>query len=66
MRKKICKRCKSIVDGNKCNDPGCTGIQSSQYANSYKGRIFIVDAAKSDIAKKVGIKYAGEYAIKVG
>ncbi len=65
MRKKICKRCKSIVDGNKCNDPACGGLQSGQAAQSYKGRISIVDANKSEIAKKIGLKYAGEYAIKV-
>ena len=65
MKKKICKRCKSIVDGNKCNDPACQGLQSGQAALIYKGKISIVDASKSEIAKKIGIKYAGDYAIKV-
>jgi len=65
MRKKICKRCKSIVDGTKCNDSACGGLQSGQLAQSYKGRMFIVDASKSEIAKKIGLKHPGEYAIKV-
>jgi RNA polymerase subunit RPABC4/transcription elongation factor Spt4 len=65
MRKKICKRCKAIVEGTKCPDPECNGVQNGQLAQSYKGRMYIVDANKSDIAKKVGLKYAGEYAIKV-
>jgi DNA-directed RNA polymerase subunit E" len=65
MRKKICKRCKAIVEGNKCPDPECSGVASGQLAQSYKGRMYIVDANKSDIAKKIGLKYAGEYAIKV-
>ncbi len=65
MKKKICKRCKSIVDSNKCNDPSCGGLQGGQAATSYKGKMFIIDASKSEIAKKIGLKFAGEYAIKV-
>lgn len=65
MRKKICKRCKSIVEGSKCNDPSCNGLQSGQLAQSYKGRMFIANPEKSQIAKKVGLKHQGEYAIKV-
>jgi DNA-directed RNA polymerase subunit E" len=59
-KKKACKRDKIFVDGDEC--PICKG---SQFVLNWKGRISIMDAERSDIAKKVGIKVKGEYAIKV-
>ncbi|HII14573.1 MAG TPA: DNA-directed RNA polymerase subunit E'', partial [Nanoarchaeota archaeon] len=35
------------------------------FTETWKGRITILDAEKSEIAKKVGITVKGEYAIKV-
>ena len=60
MAKKVCKKCKIMVDGNVC--PVCKG---NQFTDSWKGRIFIMDAEKSEIAKKVGLAVKGEYAIKI-
>jgi RNA polymerase subunit RPABC4/transcription elongation factor Spt4 len=59
MKKKICKNCKLFVEGSEC--PICKG---NQFLTNWKGRIAVVDADKSEIGKKIGIKAKGEYAIK--
>ena len=59
MAKKVCRKCKIFVEGSEC--PICKG---SDFTDNWKGRIFVVDANKSEIANKVGIKQKGEYAIK--
>jgi DNA-directed RNA polymerase subunit E" len=60
MKKKACKKCKIFVEGNEC--PICKG---NQFSTNWQGRINVIDPEKSDIAKKIGIKVKGEYAIKV-
>jgi len=60
MKKKVCKKCKIFVSGNEC--PICKG---NQFSTNWQGRINILDVENSDIAKKIGIKVNGEYAIKV-
>ncbi|MBW3005100.1 DNA-directed RNA polymerase subunit E'' [Candidatus Woesearchaeota archaeon] len=60
MKKKACKSCKIFVEGDEC--PVCKG---SQFITNWKGRLYIIDANKSEIAKKIGAKVKGEYAIKV-
>ncbi len=60
VKKKVCKKCKMFVDGNEC--PNCKG---NQFSTNWQGRITITDPEKSAIAKKIGIKAKGEYAIKV-
>lgn len=57
--KKACKDCKIFVQGNEC--PIC---HKSDFVENWKGRIFILDANKSEIAQKLNIKVKGEYAIK--
>jgi DNA-directed RNA polymerase subunit E" len=59
-KKQACKRCKALYESGSC--PIC---KSEQSAVSWKGRLFILNPAKSDIAKKIGIPVEGEYAIKV-
>ncbi|HLD15071.1 MAG TPA: transcription elongation factor subunit Spt4 [Candidatus Nanoarchaeia archaeon] len=59
MAKKVCKKCKIFVEGHEC--PICKG---SDFTDNWKGRIFVVDANKSEIANKIGLKQKGEYAIK--
>ena len=39
--------------------------RTSQFSNNWQGRLHIIDASKSVIAEKIGIKSKGEYAIKV-
>ncbi|MBD3310370.1 DNA-directed RNA polymerase subunit E'' [Candidatus Woesearchaeota archaeon] len=60
MKKKVCKECKIFVDGNEC--PIC---KKNQFSTNWQGRIHVLDANKSEIAKKIGIEVKGEYAIKV-
>ena len=60
MKKKACKKCKIFVTGSDC--PICKG---KSFSTNWQGRIYIADPEKSDIAKKIGIKVKGEYAIKV-
>lgn len=60
MKKKACKSCKLLYGGEEC--PNC---KSGQFVLNWKGRIAVLDPVNSDIAKKVGAKQAGEYAIKV-
>ena len=59
MKKKVCKKCKLFVEGSVC--PVCKG---DQFSVSWQGRIHILDANKSMVAKKTGVTVKGEYAIK--
>ena len=59
-KKKACKSCKAFYNGEIC--PIC---KSNQIAGVWQGRINILDANKSEIAKKMVIEIKGEYAIKV-
>ncbi len=59
MKKKLCKNCRIFVEGELC--PLCNG---NQFASSWQGRVNVLDAEKSEIAKKTGINANGEYAIK--
>jgi DNA-directed RNA polymerase subunit E" len=58
--KKACKSCRLFVEGSQC--PIC---KNSNFTETWKGRIAIMDPVKSEIAKKLGITHKGEYAIKV-
>ena len=59
MKKKLCKRDKLFYEGEVC--PRC---HSADVATSYQGKINIIDASKSEIAKKANYHENGEYAIK--
>lgn len=59
-KEKACKICKTIYeDGDKC--PNC---ESKESTDSFKGRIVVLDAEKSEIASKINIKSNGNFAIK--
>ena len=58
MAKKACKTCKILVEGSEC--PIC---KSNQFSTNWQGRINIIDANKSEIANKMGIKVKGEYVL---
>jgi len=60
MAKKVCKKCKIFVEGSVC--PLCKG---NQFSDNWKGRMYIFDVSKSEIAKKIEVTEKGEYAIKV-
>lgn len=57
--RKACKQCRILVEGGSC--PIC---QNSDFATSWNGRINVLDAEKSGVAKKLSITKDGEYAIK--
>jgi len=58
-KEKACKVCKTIHEDEKC--PHCG---SKEFNENYKGRIVVLNAAKSEIAKQVGIKEEGNFALK--
>ncbi len=60
MKKKVCKTCKIVVTENVC--PLC---RKTAFTTNFQGQINIIDANKSMLAKKIGIKSKGDYAIKI-
>lgn len=58
-KKKCCKKCKIFFDGGEC--PICKGTNVS---TNWQGRVYVTDAERSDIGKKIGAPIKGEYTIK--
>ena len=59
-KQKACKQCKTIYTGMKC--PKCG---SEEGKDTFKGRVSVFNPEESEIAKNLGIKEKGEYAIRV-
>ncbi len=58
---KACKSCHMLLEeAQAC--PGCGG---SEFTEKFNSVAFITNAEKSDIAKKLGVKMPGRYAIKI-
>lgn len=57
---KACKICKRLHDNEKC--PNC---ESKESTDTPKGKIFVNNPEKSEIAKKLNINEKGDFAIKV-
>ncbi|MEK6963040.1 MAG: transcription elongation factor subunit Spt4 [Nanoarchaeota archaeon] len=60
MKKKACKQCRIFTEEAVC--PIC---KKEQFTTTWQGRLYIVNAEKSQIAKAIGLEHKGEYAIKV-
>ena len=60
MKLKVCKHCKLIVEGDTC--PIC---KKSDFTTVFQGQINVIDPERSFIAKQVGIKIKGNYALKI-
>jgi len=60
-KEKACKQCKAIFEGTQC--PKCG---SQEFADSYKGKVVILNPEESEIAKNLNIKDKGTYAVKTG
>ncbi|MFC1682056.1 transcription elongation factor subunit Spt4 [Nanoarchaeota archaeon] len=58
-KQKACKLCKKIYEESKC--PNCGSKESIE---GFKGRIYVLDSEKSEIAKELNIKGKGSFAIK--
>jgi DNA-directed RNA polymerase subunit E" len=59
-KEKACKYCKMIYDGDEC--PSCGRKENS---DGFKGKIDILDAENSELAKQLKINKKGLYAIKL-
>ena len=59
MSKKACKSCKIFVEGDKC--PICSG---NHFSDNWKGRVYVKDPERSEIARKLELKIKGEYSLK--
>jgi len=57
-----CRSCKFInIDTQVCKNCG-----SSELTKEWYGYIIVIDPEKSEIAKRLGIKIPGKYALRVG
>lgn len=59
-KEKACRGCRKIYEGSKC--PSCG---SSDSIDNFKGKIFVLNTEKSEIAKKLGIDKKGEFATRL-
>ena len=60
MTEKACKNCRFISNG-----PVCPNCKSTNLSDDWTGLVVIIDPEKSEIAKKMGIKSPGRYAVRV-
>lgn len=60
MSEKVCKNCRLIITENLC--PNC---KTTSVSEDWVGETIIFDPEKSQIAKSMGIKKAGRYALRV-
>ena len=58
-KQKACRGCKTIYEGDAC--PSCG---SKEFSETIKGRIVVLNPEKSEIAQKINLKKAGNFAIK--
>lgn len=58
-KERACLNCKRIFTEAVC--PGCG---QTTFSEGFKGRVNVFNPEKSEIAKKLKIKTAGEFAIK--
>ncbi len=62
MTELACRRCRFInIDTDVCKNCGSTDLTKEWY-----GYVVIIDPEKSEIAKRLGIRVPGKYALKVG
>ena len=59
MKEKACLNCKMLYEGDKC--PICN---ESVFSDSWKGKVYIMNSEKSEIAKNMKINNNGAFAIK--
>ena len=59
---KACRNCKAVVPENTTQCPYCG---STDFTDEWRGLIVIINPEKSNLAKKLGIKNKGMFAIEV-
>ena len=57
---RVCKKCLSFVEEDRC--PLCS---STEFAESFKGKIIMLNPEQSEIAKQAKITKKGVFAIKI-
>lgn len=60
MTDKACKNCKFISNG-----PVCPNCKSTNLSDDWSGLVIVTDPAVSEVAKRMGIKAPGRYALRV-
>jgi DNA-directed RNA polymerase subunit E" len=61
MTDKACRECHMVSNG----EGPCPSCKSSDLSKDWLGYIVVMDAKRSAIAQKMGIKAPGRYALKV-
>ena len=59
-KERACRNCRRIVTGNVCDNCGSTNL-----THNYQGLVIVIEPERSEIAKMLGVKKPGYYAIKV-
>jgi len=59
MREKACLKCKFIT-----NEQVCPNCGSNSFTTDWSGVVFVVDPENSSMARQIGAKKVGRYAIK--
>ncbi len=60
MPQRACRNCRFLSSSNIC--PNC---KSTSLSDDWLGELIIIDPEKSTIAKNLGIKNPGRYALRV-
>ncbi len=60
IKEKACLNCKAVYIGDRC--PKCDETPST---NTFKGKLQVFNADKSEIANRLDIHKEGEFAIKI-
>ncbi|MCJ7632060.1 DNA-directed RNA polymerase, subunit E'' [Candidatus Bathyarchaeota archaeon] len=60
MPERACRNCRFISSSNVC--PNC---KQSSFSEDWLGELVVVDSENSTIAKNLGIKNPGRYALRV-
>jgi RNA polymerase subunit RPABC4/transcription elongation factor Spt4 len=60
---KVCKQCGYL---SASTEKKCENCGSQQFLDKYKGKAVIFDPKESTVAQKMGVEYAGTYALKYG
>jgi len=60
LSEKACKNCRFVSSG-----PVCPNCKSNNLSEDWSGLVIIMDPTNSEVAKKMGIKNAGRYALRV-
>ena len=60
MGLKSCKQCRTIFEGSKCTECG-----STEFTDSFKGKITVLNPEQSEIAKNLKLTKKGFFSIRL-